>query len=521
MSLSDELKSLTHEELIELELSLERKKKEKRRLELAKHGKIDLKIYEPFEKQLIFHTSTHSIRCVCGGNSSGKTYCGSAEALWRATKTHPYNESANQRIGPQRGVIVVNDHKQQKLPGGAQSKLISMMNEDYVEKIVYNKYQSIDTIYLKDGGSITFKSSMAGKKALQGGRLDWIWVDEDAIPNASYWRELWTRVPENGSGLYVWFTFTPGLKEDGESFLVEEILPRANKIESIIRLWEISIYDNPHMDDHTKETMVGGMFGSDDDEVNARIYGSWQVVKGLIYDSFSNATHVLPRLKPEEIKNFKSIYRIIDPHPAKNIAVCYAGITHNEKTIIFDEIWQKGLVSQIAELMRRKSSGTGHLIRKTIIDYQANAGDKITGKSVTQEFADHGISTVPCKKDVFSGINDVKKLLFYDPVKGISPKLYVTVNCSKTIEEFKKYRWDPKNARKPKKDHDEFMDCIRYLVADNTFIKDFLRNVNINTPDLFDNDNFNCKINNNLKNSTQKKHRIKRNQELLGYGVGR
>jgi len=446
----------------------------------------DISDHTPWESQIPFHQSDAITRCYVGANFAGKTHSGAAEVAWWLTKTHPYKPWIRNKILPIRVFIICVNHDVQCRPGGPQDRLMSLIPHEDIANTDYEHGKRLKKFWLKNGSRCDFISARSGREVLQGARIHLIWGDEDCIPNAVYYSELQWRIPDEEVGnegekqaVHFIFSFTPNLKQNKESFIVENILPKANKPETSVRLWERTIFDNPTFNIEERDRLINDTEG-DPEVLAGRIYGDWRVKSGLVY-KFDKKVHVIPPIGINQLKKMRGVWRIIDPHPAKNIMVVFGCIDKHYNFIIWNELWDEGLVKQVANRMREVCSGLGYLIVKTIIDYSGNAKDKITGRSVTEEFRENGINCSNCKKDVLSGIDTIRKLLYSDNDDGEKPRLFVTSNCKRTIEEFGKYRWD-QEAGKPFKKWDEAMDSIRYWVADDS-VRQFIevKNGNRNT----------------------------------------
>lgn len=469
--------TVSKEALLRRKAELEEELKERedvRDKQLRAVGKRNIYAYTPHPKQLEFHSSNARIRFALGANSSGKTLCGCAEAIFWFTKSHPYKPWVNSVVGPTHGIVVVVSRDQQKLPGGPQSKLLQYMPDDAIAKkrsgqpnIVYAKDEAIGVIHGKDGSTITFITSKAKRDTYQGVRANWIWIDEECIPTPKKWNELITRVPagddykqdEKLAGrLYLWMTATPNL--EGTTWMQTALYEKANKPDSEYRLWQMSLQDNTFMTDAAKNSMMEDITEADEVEYNARVHGAWQIRKGLIYDKFNRGVHVIPPLTETCLDTAKEVWRIIDPHESKPIAVLWVAGMPDGRAIIFEELNEQGIVSQVAEWIKRRSISYEHKIVENIIDYSGNKRARTDGKSISQEFRANGIACKNCVKTVTKGINAIKRMLFFDDTRA--PTLYVTANCRQTVEEFSLYSWKPDNSGQPKKEKDEMMDNIRY-----------------------------------------------------------
>lgn len=427
-------------------------------------GKTPLRLLTYYPKQIDFLKETKQIKLATGGNSSGKTFIGAAEAMSRAEKVHPFDKKWNNKNIPRHGMVLIKDFEQFKQHGSAQSKILSMISEEKIANkgMKFHNGALTDVLY-KDGSSFRVRSSRAGRASLQGGRLDWIWIDEDCITDRNMYDELIFRLSDSGEMPIIIYTYTPNLEEVEESFADSVLIPRCYEPDGTydIALHQFSLFDNPHVPEATKLMLMRNTAGGQD-QVNARFEGEVGRNSGLIYKF--DKKHIIQPIPREHIKaNAKAIFRIIDPHPVKPIAVSFIACMEDGNIIQFEELFQPGLVRDVAKRIRAICDGMGHLIRKTIIDYAGNTTNKISGQSMRDEFQAHGIGCENCVKDVTLGINYVRELLYY--TDEMPPKLQVTSNCTNTIREAGKYRQDPKTGI-PIKKHDEFMDNWRYFVCD-------------------------------------------------------
>jgi hypothetical protein len=486
-------------------------------------GKNPLSLIKFFPKQEIFFKDNTTIRIITGGNSSGKTFTASVETVFLLTKTHPYKPEWNKKTKPVHGMLVVEDARQATQHGASQSKLLSMIPEEKIKKKKFDR-NILDTIWLNDGSSIVMRSAKAGRASLQGSRLDFVWVDENCIKDADFYDELLFRISDSGEVPLIIISATPNLDPAKDQFMDEVLLPRAEDDEKKydIKVHQISLFDNPYVSDKTKQFLMKNSAGSAD-QLRARFEGDYKKKHGIIYN-FHKDIHIIQPINNAYIKEHcRAIFRVIDPHPVKPIAVSFIGCFDDGRVIQFNELFFDGLVSDVAKKIKMICDGLGHLIAKTILDFAGNAKTRMgKGNSVRDEFLEYGISCANCVKDVTLGINFVREMLQF--TDEINPTLYVTSNCINTIREFGKYREDLKTGL-PVKKNDEFMDNLRYFACDKDaqvyFLKREKRNVR----------NGQRVINESTKPSpfegtnSEKLKRIRarqsRNASLVGRGVGR
>lgn len=480
----EKFKALSRDKQLELIELLEAKTLADEKAELKLQGKMPLRFVEPFPQQMGFVSSPKQVRGVTGGNGSGKTMIGVYETLTRVTKTHPTDTAWNNRKDPMSIMMLVEDTKQAKQTGAAQDVLISMLPEfiDHKKDIVWDKRGVLDHVNFPDGGKVFLRSSRVGRKSLQGSRIHGIHVDENCVKDADFFDEMLMRMTPYGAPL-IWITATPNLDVDkDDNFFEEVILERCEDEEKWVDwgLTRISLWDNPYIPEETKNFYLQNLTGGED-QIRARMEGEHRAVSGLVYGEFSPKIHVIPPMDRQTIKeDAVAIFRVIDPHQVKPIAVAFYACFGDGSVIQFDELYHKGLVKDVASRMRTVCDGLGSLIKASIMDYSGNATTNTgAGKSFRQEFLDYGVSVINCHKDTSMGIREVRKMLRYSDENP--PIFKVTSNCIKTIKEFSKYKIDMKTQLPKKKTKgDEFMDCIRYLACEPLAKRYFIERGKIN-----------------------------------------
>ncbi|MDE5897273.1 MAG: hypothetical protein K2H43_05640, partial [Clostridia bacterium] len=85
---------------------------------------------EKHKKQIAFHKCKKRNRWVFGGNRSGKTECGAAEAVWIARGSHPYRKNRKDVFG---WVVSLTAQVQRDV---AQKKILHYLRPDWIADIV-------------------------------------------------------------------------------------------------------------------------------------------------------------------------------------------------------------------------------------------------------------------------------------------------------------------------------------------------------------------------------------------------
>lgn len=228
------------------------------------------------------------------------------------------------------------------------------------------------------------------------------------------------------------------------------------------------------------------------------LLGLWVEAEGLVYPSFSRATHVLSRhaRRPDGAE-------LLSPHLPMDefidhgvtapticawvvVEACACGCGRDTLYLV-DEYSRTSLpVSHHAQAMLSKRAALPYPWRITYLDSQAfsksQMGQKGTPRedsifSIADEYGDHGLVCIPNQKSWEVGRLRITELLALDPthrhpVTGDlgAPHFFVLSHCSNFLGEIETYKW--KKARntmvyreEPQDGHDDFMDGLNGYVA--------------------------------------------------------
>jgi len=212
-----------------------------------------------------------------------------------------------------------------------------------------------------------------------------------------------------------------------------------------------------------------------DDEKEARLRGRFMHLSGLVYKEFNPSVHVQPYFKPPVTWTW---YEAIDPATRKPWAVTIMAISPDETKYVVDEIFIKGVVSEVANAIKQKRDDYRYQPAiATIIDPIAVAEDPISKTSILNEFMAHGVFCQSGSKDRNRGIQLLKadlKIGEDEQKAGI----YILENCRRTIHEFGHYVWDDFKKKVsgqkdiPKKTDDDMLENIhRILISGARYIE--------------------------------------------------
>lgn len=239
------------------------------------------------KKQIAFHKCKKRNRWVFGGNRSGKTECGAAEAVWLARGNHPYRKNRKNVFG---WVVSLTAQVQRDV---AQKKILHYLRPDWIVDIVMQSGRKdnpqtgvVDQIVIRNvfGGTsvIGFKSCDQGRERFQGSSLDFVWFDEE--PPRDVYEECCMRVVDKEGEIFG--TMTP-LK--GLTFVYEEIyMNRRQNPEIWYEFMEWA--DNPYLPKKEIAMLEKTM---DETTLQSRRYGRFSSREGLVYPEFDERVHVI------------------------------------------------------------------------------------------------------------------------------------------------------------------------------------------------------------------------------------
>ncbi len=408
-------------------------------------------------KQIAFHKCKKRNRWVFGGNRSGKTECGAAEAVWLARGNHPYRRNKPNVFG---WVVSLTAQVQRDV---AQKKILRYLRPDWISDIVMTSGRKdspetgvIDQILVKNvfGGIsvIGFKSCDQGRERFQGSSLDFVWFDEE--PPKDIYEECVMRVFDKRGDIFG--TMTP-LK--GLTFVYEEIYLNKRKNPEV--WYEFMEWaDNPYLNKREIKLLESTM---DESTVQSRRYGRFSTREGLVYPEFDESVHVIePFPVPPEWQSNISI----DPGLKNPLSAHWYATDYDGNVYVVAEHYRAGkdvdfhadAIKRMSEKLNWKKDARGRYY--ALIDCAAGQRTLASVKSVSELFAERGILVDQrVDKDVFAGVAQVKS--FLKRGNGM-PDLYIFSCCTEMIREFKSYFWGEGDS--PVKHDDHAMDELRYYL---------------------------------------------------------
>lgn len=189
-----------------------------------------------------------------------------------------------------------------------------------------------------------------------------------------------------------------------------------------------------------------------EEEKQARIYGKFQHLVGLVFKRWNRNIHTV---RPFNINDRDYVvWEMLDPHPRTKDAVLWVAIDKKGRKFVVDELFVKpedGTPDLAAQIKRKASQ---YRVVKRICDPSAfivNQHDH-DGKSLAERLKDHGLSYEPATKSRAMSDQRIMDALVYRKLEGTgemiqAPEVYIFNSCSVLIWEMEHYRWQELKGR--------------------------------------------------------------------------
>jgi phage terminase large subunit-like protein len=204
-----------------------------------------------------------------------------------------------------------------------------------------------------------------------------------------------------------------------------------------------------------------------EDEKQARIYGKFQHLVGLVFKQWNRSVHVIQPFNID-MHNY-TVYEFLDPHPRNPDAILWVAVDRKGTKYVIDELFIKvNSVEELAAKVKNKASQYRVVSRMAdpwIFVPNQHAKD---GKTIAMELADNGLSYREATKQRTMSDRRLGDALAYTEINGFmmkAPEVYIFNTCPRTIFEMEHYRWqeftgknaDNHNAKEKPVDKDDHM----------------------------------------------------------------
>lgn len=335
-----------------------------------------------------------------------------------------------------------------------------------------------DVVVLKNGSTITFKTSEQGREKYQGARLDWAWADEEQ--EAGVIEELRTRLIDTGGLFYA--TLTPIMRYRW----VRELESEPGTVVIRASMWEAAEAGILPM-----EEVKAFAARLPERQRRVRVHGDQAALEGLVYSSFSRETHCAKVVGDRLVLGEVSWPWPLPPSWQRRAAMDFGfskpsavpiacGDPFHRRLIVYRCPYAAGI--RATKWAKHLNRVMPKLCRPLVCDHDAFARAELeAGYTDGQGEFVPGHRTVAANKEVVTGIEAVERLL--EPVGDGAPGLVLVLNgelddelglidAEKLAWEMELYHYPEQKLDRPdvkdapvKKD-DHACDGLRYMVKD-------------------------------------------------------
>lgn len=419
--------------------------------------------YKPLPKQAEFHALAKKYRFFIGGWGNGKSSAGVVEALTLALEYPGSTGLIARRTRPE---LRATTQKHFFHGGGGDVKAGDYTGcpEELIKK--FNKTEGLLTLI--NGSTIHFWP-LDDPDKLSNLNLGWFLIDQgEEIPEEMFQmlqgRLRQTNAPRCGIVL---------ANPNGHDWLW---------IRNVQRPWDFPDHGMIHAKTKDNPTLpkdyVESLERMPKSWVERFMEGSFDVFSGQIYPEFDRDIHVI---RPFEVPLNWEMIEGIDHGRRNPTAVLWGALDEEGNIFIVDEHYEAGQLVRHHALKILETRTHYKTPLYTVIDASAAQKDPNTGRSVVDEYWDHGIATIPSDRHVPARINRIAEWLMLDPdhphpiTKELRdegwPRLYIFANCLNLVEHIQGYQWkkkpptqeeDAKEKPREKDDHD--VDSLGYIL---------------------------------------------------------
>jgi hypothetical protein len=450
--------------------------------------------YKPIGQQSEFHAAqTASVRLVLGSNRSGKSVAGVVEMIAHSLGYRPWLEEGD----PNRVVRLANS---EPIPVPNIGRVIAQdyqqaINQTIVPKIVewapagsYSFKRDNRGIPIQvnwSNGSITYLLSNDQKDmSFEGTNGHYVWADEP-IDYAKYTGLRRGLIDFSG---HMWMTMTPL----SQPWIADVIYSRANEPNSrgyiAVRLFKFSIWDNctdngGHLRREDIEEFLSDL---NEEELEARLHGNFLHLAGRLYKAWEQEPPYW--VDPYHLPESWPRVCVIDPHPRKPVAVLWAAIDPDNRVIVYRNLFDRRLttIDEVADRIKELEGWyysekrqewvrgqEAEFIAARLIDDSSKEQERTSGDTVHARFAARGITCALAKKrNAAAGYDAIQNALKLKN-EWSEPGLVVFNCCLHVKQNFLHLVWDEWATSKQRetkaqkqevrKNHDDLIDCIRYI----------------------------------------------------------
>lgn len=290
------------------------------------------------------------------------------------------------------------------------------------------------------GWTIDIMSYDQDPKEFESITLGLVWLDEP--PPETIYKACVSRLRRGG---LMFITATP---LTGSAWIYDEIV--TNKDHEVGRRFYIEADVESACEEHgtrgfLRHRDIENMISQySEDEKQARIYGKFQHLVGLVFKQYSRKVHVI---RPFDI-NLRdyTVIQALDPHPRTPDAVIWIAIDRHGQKFVIDELWLKcqGGSKELAERIWRKDQQ--YRVARRLADPSAFIEDQHTGRSLISRLESfYPFNYLEGTKARTASDRRIGDALDYQMIGDefiVTPEMYIFDTCNRTTFEMEHYRWD-------------------------------------------------------------------------------
>lgn len=407
--------------------------------------------YAPLPKQQAAHGLRAKYRGFCGGWGNGKTSWGCVESFLLLTDFPGTNFIIARKTRPELrsttwDMWLNGDSSQKTSWHGVPKETIE----------VYNK----SDLYMKlRNGSQIHGLPLDDPKKLENYNLGGFWVDQAEEIEEDLFLKFHGRLRQLNAPRMGLLTFNP----NGHNWLWKRFIdPRRNpKWKRNYKCIEASTYDNPNLPDDYFDQFEG----LPEQWLQRFVEGSHEVFIGQIFTDWDPDIHVIA---PFRIPSHWERWSCIDPGIRHEGCVSWmtrdpVGNTYYYREILTPDQPVSWWAEQIFQAeIQDDYGGPDEFVPRRLIGWEALQRNPNDGRTVVQEFHEHGIFPEKSDRDPTARISRITEYLrpltkHQNPFTGRSPapRLYVFSTCSKLLEYLPQYRWRPQRTNFTEEDAPE------------------------------------------------------------------
>lgn len=467
------MSELTLKEVQDLREQVKREMLETQKQKADLYKRRRLWYWTPFPKQEAFFNNSYiKRRAGFCGNRFGKSTLGVVEdCCWLIgfrpffPVGHPLRTLGIPRHGV-KGLVIAEDwDKVKEIFTNEDSedqlgKFLVFLPEDYVKKYHRNEKGIIDQITVSstiDGivrESIlyfdTVKSYKQNPRSFESSDWDFIHIDEP-VPQA-----LWNAVSRGliDRGGFAWFLLTPL----SEIWMYNEQLENTRTRPDLYWWFEATMDDNPTLSSEDKEIYIRQL---PEDERAARRKGIPLAYGRLVFGDFDPDVHLLsvphpgwPGISKPPERDHMVVYAI-DTHPQTPHAALFVSVNKENEVDIYDEIWEKCRINELAVRIRKKLEGCR--VQYGLCEPAAWNEDQGSGFCYADIFYAEQLDLIPGSKRKEDAIL-LTQMLFKQRKRIVR----IHARCVRLRWELINNYFNKDNKAEDKNDH--MLECLRRLV---------------------------------------------------------